>query len=248
MKEDIDKAINKMNEAIEDKEVIYPKGVKNSLLIPLTDKEKKESAIDHKKLDQSKAERTVEEIIDSKPIEEALIEPFSRKHTTGKKLIDERMRSILLRLAEKYFFYDAICAKAGIYRQRLNEELRKNEDFGHSFAYARHRFIAHHQDLLLQYARDKREKDWRAEKYILTIADKEYSERKYLTEAVANQDAKILMLIKAEQLTIASKKGKEMLKTVINTPSQGEESISLLPFKPEDPKNKGKAKNVKNKG
>ena len=232
MKEDIDKAISKMNKAIDNKEVIYPDrvSVKNDKPI---------EAVDHKRL---------EAIKEVEAYEEALIEPYSRKHKTGVKLIDERMRSILIRLAEKYYFYKVICAKAGIYEQRLNEELSRNENFRLAFAYARYKFIAHHQQKLIEYAKDKKTKDWRAEQYLLTIADKEYSERKYLTEAVANQDAKILMLIKAEQLTIASKKGKKMLETVVNTPSQGEESISLLPFKPEDPKNKGKAKNVKNKG
>jgi len=168
----------------------------------------------------------------NKPIETpeiALIEPYSRKHKTGVKLIDRRMRAILLKLAEKYFFYDAVSAKAGIYRQRLTEEISRNKDFGRSFAYARHKFIALHQERLIAYAQDKREKDWRAEKYILTIADKEYSERKYLTEAVTNQDAKINMLIKTEQLNIAVREGKKLLETV---DTQGQEEISLLPFNP----------------
>lgn len=176
------------------------------------------------------------EIEPEKPLEEALIEPYSRKHTTAKKLIDSRMRAILLKLAEKYFFYDAISARAGIYRQRLDEELKCNKQFGQSFAYARHKFIAYHQELLFQYAKDKKFKDWRAEKYILTIADKEYSERKYLTDAVTNQDAKILMLIKAEQLTIASEEAKKMLKDVktLDTTALQHEKMSLLPFNPKE--------------
>jgi len=39
-----------------------------------------------------------------------------------------------------------------------------------------------------------------------------------------------------------------MLENVIDTPLQTQETISLLPFKEEDPKNKGKAKSVINKG
>ena len=85
---------------------------------------------------------------------------------------------------------------------------------------------------MMEYSKDKKTKDWRAEAHILTLCDKEYSERKYLTEAVSNQDAKILLLIKAEQLTLASQEGMKMLKgvkTLIDTPSKPE-SISLLPF------------------
>jgi len=197
-------------------------------------------SIDPKEIEPVKPETPkIEEI--------ALIEPYSRKHKTGVKLIDSRMRAILLKLAEKYFFYDAVSAKAGIYRARLSEELSRNKPFEQSFAYARHKFIAYHQELLLKYARNKKEEDWRAEKYILTIADKEYSERKYLTDAVSNQDAKILLMIKAEQLTLAQKAGMEMLKDVktVDTTEIQPEGISLLPFDTKEVKKsikKGKKK------
>ena len=154
------------------------------------------------------------------------------------------------------FFIRAIAGEAGVSVDTIERELRGRSDedregdkqFALSFAYAQNKFIAFHQKKLMEYASDKKTKDWRAEAHILTLCDKEYSERKYLTEAVANQEAKIIMLIKAESLTIAGDKGKEMLKNVINTPSQAQEDISLLPFKEEDPKNKGKPKTVKNKG
>ncbi|MCK4321963.1 hypothetical protein KAX08_05560 [candidate division WOR-3 bacterium] len=211
MKEDIDKAISKMNKAIDNKEVIYPPQVLNSNKGVIKDKEVKQVG---------------------RP-----------------KLIDKAMEVKLVRLAEELFFIRSIAGEAGIDVKTIQRYLedKENEDFVLSFMRGRDRWIASKQKQLETFS-ENRSTDWKAMKYLLTIADKEFSERKYLTEAVANQDAKILMLIKAEQLTIASKKGKEMLKTVINTPSQGEESISLLPFKPEDPKNKGKAKRQKNKG
>ena len=182
------------------------------------------------------------------PIEKALIEPYSRKHKTGVKLFNSKLRASLVKLGKKYFFNKTVCAYAGIWEQRLREELGRNEEFRLAFTHAQACWIATKQKELESYAKNKSTSDWRALKYLLTIADKEFSERKYLTEAVANQDAKILMMIKAEQLTIASQKGQEMLKNVIDTPSQTEETISLLPFQPEDPKNKGKPKTVKNKG
>ena len=55
------------------------------------------------------------------------------------------------------------------------------------------------------------------------------------------------MMIKAEQLNVAGQKGAKMLDNVVNTQLQ-DEPISLLPFKEEDPKNKGKPKKGKNKG
>ena len=171
-------------------------------------------------------------------------------------IMTEEMQKRIIDLAEEYFFIRSIAGKAGVSVDTIERELvgrsdenrEANKDFALAFAYARNKFIAYHQQKMMEYATNKREADWRAEAHILTLCDKEFSERKYLTEAVANQDAKILMLIKAEKLTIASQQGQEMLKTVIDTPLQGQEAISLLPFKPEDPKNKGKAKTLKNKG
>jgi len=165
-------------------------------------------------------------------------------------LMTDEMQKKVVKLAEELFHIRAIAGEAGISVDTIERYL-KDEDykpFAVAFAYAQNKFIAYHQRKMMEYATEKREKDWRAEAHILTLCDKEYSERKYLTEAVANQDAKILMLIKAEKLTIASKQGQEMLETVITTPLQGQETISLLPFKPEDPKNKGKPKTVKSKG
>lgn len=177
----------------------------------------------------------------------ALPEVIKDKETVPKKigrskLMTKDMQDKVIRLAEEWFFMRSVAGKAGISRHTIEREIRDNKDFEQSFTHARDNWIAFHQSRLQDYAQDKKTKDWHSEKYLLTIADKEFSERKYLTEAVANQDAKILMLIKAEQLTLATKEGKEMLKTVVDSPSQGTEPISLLPFEQEDSKNKGKAK------
>ena len=168
------------------------------------------------------------EVTEIEPVkEEALIEPYSRKHKTGVKLFNSKLRANLVRLAKKYFFYKTICAYAGIWEQRLVEEVGRNEAFRLAFTHARACWIATQQKELESYAKDKRTSDWRAKQYLLTIADKEFSERKYLTEAVANQDAKILMLIKAEKLTIAQQQANIMLSGHIEP-----EKISLRPFQP----------------
>jgi len=183
----------------------------------------------------------------SKPV--IAIEPADKKRGRP-TIMSQEMQERIIALAEEYFFIRSIAGEAGISYKTIERYLSEegNKEFVLSFTHARDKWIADKQRKLEAFALDKKTSDWRAMQYLLTIADKEYSERKYLTEAVANQDAKILMLIKAEKLTIASQQGQEMLKTVINTPLQGQEKISLLPFEPEDPKNKGKAKTLKNKG
>jgi len=166
---------------------------------------------------------------------EVEIEPV--KKVGRPTLMTEVMQKKVVRLAEELFFVRSIAGEAGISVDTIERELRGrsdenregNKEFALSFAYAQNKFIAYHQKKMMEYATNKREADWRAEAHILTLCDKEFSERKYLTEAVANQDAKILLLIKAEQLLIASQAGKEMLKEVDITPLKAEK-ISLLPF------------------
>ena len=181
------------------------------------------------------------EVVIDKEVNHKPVEPKKVGRPTK---MDKVMKDKVIDLAERYFFKRSICGKAGIAVDTLNDCLRDNNNFSSSFMHARDLWIAEKQNLLMTYAMDKegnKGRDWRAIKYLLTIADKEFSERKYLTEAVSNQEAKILMLIKAEKLTIASKQGEKMLESVIDTPLQ-DETISLKPFK------KPKPKNVKNKG
>ena len=172
------------------------------------------------------------------------------KDTPGKagrpKVIDKVMEAKLIRLAEEYFFIRSIAGKAGISHKTIERYISDpgNIDFVSSFTQARDKWITDKQTKLETYASDKKTADWRAMQYLLTIADKEYSERKYLTDAVSNQDAKILLMIKAEQLTIASQAGNKMLESVIDTPLQSNK-ISLLPFnanKVAKASNKGKKK------
>ena len=144
------------------------------------------------------------------------------------------MQNKLIKLAGELFFIRSVAGEAGISVDTIERHLKDKGfiDFAVSYTYALNSFIAHHQRLMMKYSKDKKTKDWRAEAHILTLCDKEYSERKYLTEAVANQDAKILLLIKAEQLTLASQEGMKMLKgvkTLQHTPSKPE-SVPLLPF------------------
>jgi len=160
----------------------------------------------------------------------------------------DQMQKKVIKLTEELFFIRAIAGKAGVsvdtiereIRGRSDENRKGNEDFALSFMHAQNKFIAYHQRKMMQYAKDKRTKDWRAEAHILALTDKEYSERKYLTEAVANQDAKIFMQINAEKLTIAQEEGKIML-----SGQNKSESISLRLFQPDK---KAKPERVINKG
>lgn len=174
--------------------------------------------------------------IDATEVETTLMSPFTPKMSSETPKIGrptkmtEAMQAILIKLAEELFFIRSVAGEAGISVDTIDRHLKDErfKPFASLYTHALNKFIAYHQRLLIQYSKDKKTKDWRAEKYILTIADKEYSERKYLTDAVSNQDAKINMLINAEKLTLAVQEGSKMLKEVDITPSQ--EKIGLLPF------------------
>jgi hypothetical protein len=144
----------------------------------------------------------------------------------------------VIELTEEWFFARVVCAKADIDTGVLRDFERANPKFALALTHAKDKWIATQLDLLQTYAHDKKTSDWRAIEYLLSIADSEFSQRKYLTEAVANQDAKILMLIKAEQLFVAQAEGEKMLKA---QQTKGVEDISLLPFVPESKSHKGKA-------
>ena len=161
--------------------------------------------------------------------------PVKSKKSTNNKVIEKRpvgrptiwteeLRNKVLELAEEYFFIRSIAGKSGIAPVVIRDEMHRNKEFASLFLHAQNKFIAYHQEKLIEYAIDKREKDWRAEKYILTLCDREFSERKYLTEAVANQDAKINLQINAEKLTIAQSQGMKLIGS--NRP----EDMNLLPF------------------
>jgi len=162
------------------------------------------------------------------------IEPVKPKEIGRPTKMTEAMQSKLIKLAEELFFIRSVAGEAGISVDTIERHLKDKdyEAFAVSYTYALNRFIAYHQRLMMEYAQDKKYKDWRAEAHILTLTDKEFSERKYLTDAISNQDAKIMLLIKAEQLTLASKAGMEMLKDVktVNITEIQPEKISLLPF------------------
>ena len=170
----------------------------------------------------------------NKEVIEASKEVVVKKRAGRPTKMTPGMQDKLIKLAGELFFIRSIAGEAGISVDTIERHLKDKGfvDFAVSYTYALNSFIAKHQRLMMEYSKDKKTKDWRAEAHILTLCDKEYSERKYLTEAVSNQDAKILLLIKAEQLTLASQEGMKMLKgvkTLIDTPSKPE-SIPLLPF------------------
>ena len=141
------------------------------------------------------------------------------------------LKAKLIKLFEEYFFIAIVAAKADIYRARIGEWEREGEDFRNDVMHARDKWIAQQMKLLDQYAKDKREKDWRALKYKLSIADIEYNDKKYLRDDSGKRDTPLINII-INQKDLATSK-KEAYKIIGGTKLR-EETVSLLPFREEE--------------
>jgi len=180
------------------------------------------------------------QIPQSKTKEELI--PVSKKEEEREKighrpaLLTPELKARLIKLFEKHFFIAIVVAKAGIYRQRIYEWERELEAFRTDVTHAQGKWIAQQMDLLRKYAKDKREKDWRALKYLLSIADAEYNDKKYLKEAPGSRETPTITIIINRRDLETSKQ--EAYK-IIGESSHKEETISLLTFKEEKKEKKG---------
>jgi len=155
------------------------------------------------------------------------------------------LRSKLLRLFEEHFFIGIVAATSDIYRSQIFEWMREQKDFQTAVTHARDKWIEQQMKLLDKYAIDKREKDWRALKYKLSIADIEYNDKKYLKEAPGKRDStQITIIINRKDLETS----KEEAIKVIGEGKLEEEQISLIPFKEGKRKKPAKSEKKANTG
>lgn len=142
-------------------------------------------------------------------------------------ILTPELRAKLIKLFEEHFFIAIVAAKADIYRARITEWEREGENFRNAVTHARDKWIKQQMELLDQYAKDKKTKDWRALKYKLSIADIEYNDKKYLRDETGKRDTPQITIIINKKDLITSKK--EAYKIIGDTKHK-EETISLIPF------------------
>ena len=150
------------------------------------------------------------------------------------------LRSKLIRLFEEHFFIAIVAAKSDIYRYHIFEWIKEQKDFNIAVTHARDKWIEQQVKLLSEYAKDKKTKDWRALKYLLSIADVEYNDKKFLREAPGKRDSTTITInINRKDLETS----KEEAYKVIGETKLEEEQISLIPF--EESKEKKRKKPAK---
>jgi len=141
-------------------------------------------------------------------------------------LLTPEMYKKLIGLFEKHFFIASVSASSGIYRESINNWRREQVDFSNAVIHAQDKWIKNQLKLLQEYSINKREKDWRALKYLLSIADSEFNDKKFMREAPTGKDTSITININQKELTIAKLEASRLIGS-----SQKQESISLIPFK-----------------
>ncbi|MBA7565312.1 hypothetical protein ES695_16180 [Candidatus Atribacteria bacterium 1244-E10-H5-B2] len=137
---------------------------------------------------------------DKKINQSKLIKGLAKKDKEEKKrgrptLLTPELRAKLIKLFEEHFFIAIVAAEAGIYRRRIYEWKNEDEDFRNEITHAQGKWLAHQMELLNNYAKDKREKDWRALKYLLSIADAEFNDKKFLREAPGKRESTKINII-----------------------------------------------------
>ena len=160
-------------------------------------------------------------------------------------ILTPELRSKLIKLFEEHFFIAVVAARSDIYRQQIEEWQRERKEFHASVTHARNKWIEQQLILLRNYAKDKREKDWRALKYLLSIADVEYNDKKFLREAPGKRDStQITIIINRKDLETSKIEASK----VIGEGRLEEEKISLIPFKEEKRKKPVKSEKKANTG
>ena len=141
-------------------------------------------------------------------------------------LLTPELYKKLIKLFEKHFFIASVSASSGIYRESINIWRREQVDFSNAVTYAQDKWIKNQLKLLQEYSIDKRTKDWRALKYLLSIADAEFNDKKFMRDTPAGKDTSITININHKELVLAKLEANRLIGS-----SQKQESISLIPFK-----------------
>jgi len=175
--------------------------------------------------------------MNKKEIPQSKIKPIpgEKKEKKRKKIgrptiLTPELRDKLIRLFEDHFFVAVVAAKSDIYRSQIFEWIREQKAFQTAVSHAKDRWIDRQMQLLRKYAKDKKTKDWRALKYLLSIADIEYNDKKYLRETPGKRDStQITIIINRKDLETSKLEASK----VIGEGKIEEERISLIPFKEE---------------
>lgn len=158
-----------------------------------------------------------------------------REGQKDKIVLSPELFAELIRLFKEHFFIGIVASSANIYRQYIYNWRNAREDFNLAVTHAQDGWIKQQVELLKKYAKDKREKDWRALKYLLSIADKEFNDKKWIREATGEGQVQQL-IININQSDLTTSKVEAM--KLIGSNRSKEETVSLKIFNVDKEKKK----------
>ena len=160
-------------------------------------------------------------------------------------ILTPELRSRLIKLFEEHFFIAIVAARSDIYRYHIFEWIREQKDFNIAVTHARDKWIKQQMELLDKYAKDKREKDWRALKYKLSIADVEYNDKKFLREEPGKREStQITIIINRKDLETSKIEASK----IIGESKLEEEPVSLILFNEEKKEKRGEKRQKAKQG
>lgn len=169
-----------------------------------------------------------------------IIDDEQKRGKLGKatKLTPE-IREKILKLYREHFFIAVVAKEIDIHRATLQKWEREQPGMLSDVTHAKETWLSNSLETLAQYATDKKTKDWRALKYLLSIADPDFNDKKWLKDEIGKtQLTQINITIAPEAL----KQSKEAADKLIGSKSEPEK-IELNLFRPKEGKNEQKNKN-----
>lgn len=166
-----------------------------------------------------------------------------REGKKGNTLLTPELFAELIRLFKEHFFIGIVASSANIYRQNIWNWRNAREDFNLAVTHAQDGWIKQQMKLMDEYAKDKKTKDWRELKYKLSIADKEFNDKKWIKEEAGKSQLQAL-IININQSDLTTSKVEAM--KLIGSSKSEKETVSLKIFNVDKPKKKkpGEAETV----
>jgi len=160
-----------------------------------------------------------------------------------KSILTNELKQEILEAFKDLFFNVSVAGRVGVLEDTLASWISRSKEFASSVTHAKAQWIEQQQKDLQDWAQDKKTKDWRAKQYLLSIAKKEFSEKKYLAKAIADRESpRITMIFNAKDTTQAKKQAEK----IIGSKDLTTDDISILPK--DNKLDKQTLKNITRKG
>jgi len=143
----------------------------------------------------------------------------------------------IIELAEIEGYITIICSELNISISSFYYQLNSNPSFRNRFLIARGKLAKHYKEKMIDASEDKRNKDWRVYKYLLSILNDEFKEYKQSSNLIP-QDVKQINFI-ISNLEEGLSKARSILKHTIPSKYVQDNKVKLIESNEQNKKNEG---------